>query len=60
MALKYGATNMRGTFRALASASMLTHLRVRCASMLDYHPELHSRILVASSFATEKFGVLRG
>lgn len=49
MALKTWATNFVGTFRALASASMLTHPIVRCASVLGYHPELYSSKFVVSA-----------
>lgn len=36
-------SHVRGTFQAINCAPMLTYLRVRCASVLVSHPELHSR-----------------
>jgi hypothetical protein len=36
-------SHAHGTFRAKISAPMLTYPKVRCASVLAFHHELHSR-----------------
>jgi len=36
-------SHVHGTFRAKISVPMLTYVTVRCASVLAFHPELHSR-----------------
>jgi len=36
-------SHVRGTYQAKNGAPMLTYLRVRSASVLIFHPGLHSR-----------------
>lgn len=61
MVLSFGVVAcFDGTLQALNCAPMLTHLGVRSASVLAYHPELHSSKCATSRWIDLTPGDTRG